>query len=416
MRGNPTIVLAALTLAAFFAACEDNSYTPPPSPPPPPPPQTRLSVSGNIFNDAADWMVTARTIGGELVGTDSYIGYDQYYISKEGKVVPAESVEVTLTGGSYHEPADNTTVTVLDTNTVMTSYQLVTNITMEADIGFLSTVATGLAQYNYANGIEGEYAAYIYAPQDIEAFVGFNILTSDFVDTTDSNIEFTTLSDAVKHSLFHAAISQMTLDWSMEAGNASRVRPYTTVDFMTLAYQDIKADGLLDGIGEGGALLVLGQKAIDANTYRHDLALALFKYQENANNQTGFSKPELLDFAVSINDSTADLLGGAGVIEIDEGGPVISNYMPEDGGTITSFDTFSAHVYDPTGIYVVTWLIDDVEYAGNSSSILPIVFEPSYGFNSIYWNDGTHFLTIEVENVNGSVSRITHTVTFDNTP
>ncbi|MDH5327642.1 MAG: hypothetical protein OEY58_19485 [Gammaproteobacteria bacterium] len=212
----------------------------------------------------------------------------------------------------------------------------------------------------------------------------------------------------------------MTLDWSIEAGQGSRARPYTSIDFINNAYDDIVSDGLLDGLSAGGVQLMIGNQSIDANTYHHDIAVVLMRHVDNTRNQTGFTREQMLPAALVFNGATDAVYAGVAPIDIDEDGAVITNFTPAENSTVSGDAMFSVDLYCTTGVQQAEFFIDNVHY---SYSFIPISLPPDITATKQFYvplfqsagTSGLHTLRVEATCVGGTVtSQTNNNVTFDN--
>lgn len=326
-------------------------------------------------------------------------------------------VKLVLRGGSYVEEADGVLITLDDTHRLFAVDQFPTGTSAAMNITFLTTIAAGYAEYRVSQG-DDVTLAIRNANSLVNDLVGFNILTTDPKDVMSADNATTVVSDNIKYGFYAAGISQWTKDTGIKnMSSVLREAPYNSISFIQIAYRDIKADGKLDGFDENGVLF-FGITMVDSNTYRHGIAKSILAMAVNSLQLTGLNQENLLPFSVLINDSTNPLFDNTTpIIPIDEGGPIIKNFLPADGTVILGDSQLSAEIEDIVGIPVgatgiVEFLIDDVHYSYSgghtpASNFTISVFQAAGTM-------GTHTLTIKVKNNVGSVSTQTNTVTFDN--
>ncbi|MEK6748962.1 MAG: Ig-like domain-containing protein, partial [Pseudomonadota bacterium] len=135
-------------------------------------------------------------------------------------------------------------------------------------------LGVGLIQNGVANGATVS-AAYAQTATDLAAIYGFDVLTTVPADPGALNLTNPPLSKEVRYALLLAGLS----DWTAQVGSRNGTAPHSTYTSVSAAqkfYLDTLADGLLDGMAlnanNQSQALMLGSVAIDANSYRHEIA------------------------------------------------------------------------------------------------------------------------------------------------
>ncbi|MDH5327025.1 MAG: hypothetical protein OEZ68_21410 [Gammaproteobacteria bacterium] len=396
-------------------------------------PPEMVVVSGFMPYSMQGWEAIGRLEEGFIFGTDSYdsTAPDPYY--RLGNYIGNSasrpfSLFIETTGGSYTEPADGTVVSMGagDALRGVTAFLTDADVTLDVHLSYYTTIAEGFVKYQMAiadlMGFRVDSELFVSRSNaELSYLARFDVLSTKYQDTTDNSQVFThPMNSETNLGLLLAGISQMTLDWSVEAGQVSRARPYTSIDFINVAYEDIAYDGVLDGKGPSSIQLSVGIKTIDSNTYRHDIAVALMRYVDNARNQTGFTREQMLSAALRQNYSTHMMYGGYPPIDLYEGGATIRNFMPARDSTVSGDSSFSVDLYCTTGLDQVEFFIDDVHYSYGS---VPVSKPINLTSTSLFYapdfqpagTSGIHTVKVEATCVGGTVTSRTNTnVTFDN--
>jgi hypothetical protein len=222
------------------------------------------------------------------------------------------------------------------------------------------------------------------------------------------------IDDSVKGSLFSAAVSQFVEDrididgyTGMQTGGS-----YSSIAFSQLLYQDVLADGKLDGQGSTGQLS-FGALNIESNTYRDGLALAMVGFVRSSDNRSGIAVSNMLDYATHLsavqNNDTAVLFSNQSPEPISGIEPTISNLAPEDQEPAYGMTQFTFDVMDFAGIQSVEFTF------GNNPTETTSNFEnPAFTVDTTQYADGTYPVVIEATNLSGNTATETIDVIVSN--
>lgn len=353
---------------------------------------------GNIINASIVKYPSEYVSDLSIVGN----GNEYYYSTTYSNLAISSSVLTYLvsTNIQYSEPfAGDVTTGIIDS--ARNAYLNSENNFAVSNINYLTTISAALSMF-YAKTRADEFAVNL-ANSEINDLYGFDV----------SKVEYTVDPDKLKNSsvllknyLINTAISALSY------GELTQQRISSSFDFIEVVKQDVSSDGLLDGIGDFGAI-TFNNVQVTSNTYRHELAKKILSLSEYNGLPFMLSKVELLPIAISINDNKNSIYGADAIIVIDEGGPTIESFTPLDGSTITGDNTMAATATDITGIKDAEFFIDGVHYSYTSTTA-----DIKTNFTvSLFQTKGTigqHTITVEVLNNYGTKTSQTNTLFFDN--
>lgn len=393
-----TRIMLALVLGTVTTACGNTSSAPPE--------RATAAVSGVVFQGpVAGATVRAYSYADGRKGAE----LAQALTDASGRYafsgsLPSGVVLLEVTGGTYREEASARDITV-GTDVPLRSLIRVGSNT-GGTIGTYTTFGAALADYLASRGRSLE-SAIDEAYTAINAAVGVDVRSTAPLDVTDV-ANAGGLTPAHEYGFFEAALSQ----WTADAGIQNNVTPhtlYTSSSMLTLAFDDLRSDGVLDGRGSNGAQR-LGSVALSTDTYRHELALALLRFARSGANRTGLTSDQLLRAANRWNDSRAALFGDAAVRPISSAAPTVTNLAPVANTYVRGRFSASARVDDVVGLTTVSFGID-----GSAVANAADVQQPRVDIDSSTYSDGARTLYVEARNMVGGVTRAEHRINIDNT-
>lgn len=395
--------LSALALLiASIAGCGSSTS-------PPPPERPTASLSGVVFQGPIAG-ATVRAYGytdgrrGTELGQALTDASGRYTISGS---IPAGVVLLEANGGTYREEATGRDVTVGPSVPLRTLVRVTPGVDAGGTIGTYTTLAAGLAEYLAGRGRTIE-AATDEAYATINNALGLDARATMPLDITNVANATGAVTAAHEYGFFEAALSQ----WTADAGARTGTTPHTvhtSSSLLTLAYDDIRSDGILDGRGSAGAQQ-LGSLALGTDSYRHELALALLRIARSSVNQTGLTADRLLRAANRWNDSTAAMFGDAAVRPISSAAPTLANLRPAADSRLRGSFTLTVQADDVLGVTQVSFGIDGTAVANAGD-----VQQPSAEINGAAYGDGAHTVYAEARNLVGGIARLEHRIYLDNT-
>lgn len=389
-----------LTLLAL-AGCGSTSSTPPERP--------SGAIEGTVFAAPVSGATVRAYVyrdgrKGELLGEALTDAGGRYAIDVK---TPDGVVLLEASGGVYREEASGRDVT-LPAQPLLRSLVRYANSGPAAgsSITTFTTLATGLAEHLMSRG----QAAQAAMDQAFAAFndaLGLDVRAATPLDITDV-ANATSLTSGHEYGFYEAAISQ----WTADAGTQNGVAPHSThtsASFAALGYDDIRADGLLDGRA-GGSAVSMGAVPLTTDAYRLELALALLRVAGSSANRTGLSVEQVLPAANRLNESTAAMFGGAEVTPLSEVGPTLSTLRPAADARVRAVATASVAAVDPIGLTEVIFALD-----GQTVGAAADLSNPRLEIDTRAYADGPHQLRAQARNLAGGTAELEHTVIFDNT-
>lgn len=310
---------------------------------------------------------------------------------------PDQPILIEASGGSYTEEATGVNVNLRGGQVIRAVGVYTSGATHSFNVTYLTNLAAGLAQHLISTGQEASVAISA-ANTNISNVAGFNIHITTPLNPTDPANIAASMTDPHKYGFLAAGISELT--GFISTRNSLPIHElFNSISFANQAYNDIAADGMLDGRGPGGTPIAEGVFPLNASVYRHDVAVNFLNFARNINNQTRLTAAQVLSAAKSFNDSTNSIFGSEAVIPIDGNGPIISNVSPANGSRVFGTINIRASVIDVVGLVQVEFLIDGahVAFATNLAA-------PSTVFNTSILTDAVHTISVRAVNSLGTTT------------
>ena len=344
---------------------------------------------------------------GALLGQTTSDGNGLYSLSLQ---VESRPVLVEITGGYYIEEAGvggfGTQVSLSNGQKLTALANYTTGLPLKVAVTTYSHLAAGLSAFQISKGT-AVATAINNANTRASNLAGVNILTTTPKEITDVSNASATLTPELKYGFLAGAISMWTLN-NTPSTAAPRTPPYTSIDFAQLLYQDIAADGLLDGIGldsaGAAAQLSFGTTPLGVNVYRKGLGVSLVQMAAHPNNKTGIDAPHVLSFAQNYVGNTDAMFGN-----------VAPNPIPDPVVTITSNawvnkpSNVVAAIQDVFGIRSTDFIVDNATVATSASSNPTQTFQ----FDISKYTEGVHNVSIRVINLAGQTTTTTISIGVD---
>lgn len=400
MRAPTAIALTAMLLSA----CPSDSVDVPPQRPAGA--ITGAAVDGVILDgDVGVYSFDAGTRGARLGGgkTDSDGRYGIDIVAPSGPVL------IEVTGGTYIEEASGKNVTLQDGQVLRSVAMYESGQPLQVTISPLTHVAAALAEYRVARGTTVATAVND-AIADVSAAFGVNVRDVLPNVITDARNVTTQMSDGHFYGFVLAGLS----DWTRVASERNNVEAHTTYTSMAFAqtmYQDIRADGALDGRGvdrNGNPIsLAVGSVPLDADIYRVSLAQHMMAMAASDQNRTGLDGDALRDRALRLAQDDSGVFGGEPSGFGDGTGPVVTGVDPE-GQFYSGVFTFRVRVEG-----VVTRVDFDIDGAALGQAADPS--QPEIRIDSRGYADGEHTIGVTASDGLGNDTRGEFLIRIDNT-
>ena len=274
-----------------------------------------------------------------------------------------------------------------------------------------SHIAAGLAQYQIGKGI-AVAAAIDDANKQLSTFVGVDILSTTPLQITDIANLSVAFTPELKYGFMAGGISMWVKN------NAPN---YTSIKFAQLAYNDISADGFLDGMGlasnKSAIQLSLGTKTVKTNDYRYGIASNMVTMSHDINNKTGINAGAVYDYAKNIATNVAPMFNK--VVPQQFQLPNITNLSISMGVWYKKNVNVTATNVGSIGMSSSEWFMDKKSIGSvsldttlpNASGGYPI----SFSLATNLYPDGKHTVDIRTTDWAGFVSTSSTDIYIDNT-
>lgn len=404
--------LLILALSLVLVACgggggaSGSSSTPPPIP--------FGSVSGSTF----DALIVGGTVSvydfstgakGALLGKATSDASGKYSVAVQ---VETQPLLIEVIGGTYVEEAGAKAQVALEPNHKLRA--LINYSTGSATHAALTTythLAAGLAEYEISRGT-AVAAAIDDANQRISTLAGINIQTISPLLIADAGNSSTTLSPELKYGMLAGAISMWTYNHAPSSVASPHLLPYTSIDFAQLLYQDVSADGLLDGVGRDStgavAQLSFGTTTLGVDVYRLGLGASMLQMASDRNNLTGLGGASVLSFAQKYVGNTDGMFNNVAPIALTA--PVASIGSPAANARVSGTMNVAAAIQSIVGLSKVELLVDGTVAVTASTNLTA----PSLQLGTTAYADGVHSIEVRATDWGGQVTNSTVQVLIDN--
>lgn len=325
---------------------------------------------------------------------------------------PSQPILIEIRGGSYVEDATATPVSLVDGLVLRAIARYTSGEAMDDRmVTPLTHLAAGLAEYKIVHGVSPDQAL-TDATAEINNLFGIDTGATLPLDITDPSNALSALNDNALYGFYLAGLSS----WSAWASNENTA-PHSTYSSIALAqilYNDIRSDGVFDGMGynvDGTALMPLafGRVAIDANSYRSAFSLHMLAIANSEKNNTGLGLDALLTAAQVMASQSSSLLGTSAPFSIDNQAPELT-ITPPTGEYHSGDYSFAIGIGGFLGAEHLSVFIDGDLYTERLNPV-----NPSIIIDSTTYADGKHTVLATAIDALGNEASSSFTVQFDNT-
>lgn len=360
--------------------------------------------NGGINGVAHDGVLNGSTITVRSYTTGAVLGTGTTDVNGNYSVA-IQTEEPTLLieagAGFYVEESSGTSVNLAPDQklrAVINNYSVNSNV--KVSITPFTNLAAGLALYRVNHGMSAS-AAIATANRDVSSMLGFDIINTVPRDITNSANVAVYTSDEYSYGFMCAAISSWTKYASEKSGE---LEPATvnSISFAQIMYNDISADGLLDGVGfDPNKQLVnlsLGAVTVDVNVYRYALAAHLIKMVNSDKNKTHLTESKLLPYATTYAGNTSALFGSATPLGFSNGGrPSVLITSPAPDAVLSGIVQVTATASSQGTIDTATLKLDHVASGGTPvTAIAPNPNAPTFSINIGMGNPNPNSLSVTV--------------------
>lgn len=366
------------------------------------------TFDGLIINGTVSVYDFSTGTKGALLGQATTDGLGLYSLSLQ---VESRPVLIEVGGGYYVEEAGSNANIALSSNHKLSAVaNYATGTPLKVAVTTYSHLAAGLAAYQIGQGV-AVATAINNANLRTSSLVGVNILTTTPKEITNMTNASATLTPELRYGFLAGAISMWTYNHAPSAP-ARHLPPYTSIDFAQLLYQDITADGLLDGVGRdsGGNLspLSFGTTPLGVDAYRLGIGSGIVQIAAHANNRTGLTPTQVLAFAQSYISNTDAFFNAVPVASFAP--PVPSFTSPATNAWARRSITVTASATSQFGLQSAEFFVDGV-----SAGVAPSATSPSFTLNTSLLTDGAHTISLKSVDLAGLSSTTSIQSKVDNT-
>ncbi|MCC6805799.1 MAG: hypothetical protein IT381_00115 [Deltaproteobacteria bacterium] len=219
------------------------------------------------------------------------------------------------------------------------------------------------------------------------------------------------LSSGAVHGFLTTAVAAMGNELSRRLRLTEGIRLNTVSTTMMLA--DDLCDGVFDGVGKSGKIIIVDEEALDLEASRLFLAGALGTFMTSDKNRSGLALSDLTALINAVASDTSILYGLKPSIAVSEGdGPKITLTGPISGNTLRDQVVISGKAESPSGVAGVEIFLDDNKMSGGDRQS---VSEVTWALTSEL-TDGFHVVKVTARDSAGKHSSLTVTFQSDKTP
>ncbi len=311
--------------------------------------------------------VTASKLRGDLTPGDTLATATTDDSGFFGLTLPPYNGDILLvaTGGSYAEealPLDDDSKPrrlTLDRELLGVALDVHTGQPATANLTPISLLAVHLARFHVASRHEDAHSALVDAFTHLNAHFGNGpgvtpvLDWQTFVPAAPEDGSGVQLIPADRANLILAGLSQLALDVSVEAG----LSPGGKVNGLSLVSalgDDLEADGVFDGIGATGPLMLPADTGIasakpvplDGSTVRLALAAAIADFVTSPQNSSGLTVPDVGGLVATLSANADPYLFGTPGTTFDVSPPSVSIVTPPPPYTNQPTVSFSIRADD----------------------------------------------------------------------
>lgn len=342
---------------------------------------------------------------GDLLGTATTDEEGYYSLEIQAADQP---VLLVSEGGYYVEEASNVTVNIKTSQKLYAVTHFQSGKPLNVMVTPYTTLAYGLTQHYLEEGENAENAI----TKGLSAMTGLldvNVLEDKPLNITDPSNASAILSDGLLYGFYTAALSS----WTKEISEENGVNPhthYTSIQLTQLMYEDVVADGSLDGLGADGQPISMGTTLLSAEVYRQKIGLHLINAASADYNESGLTVEDILGSAEVFSQRVNGIFP-SDPLPLDNTPPKV--YQIEAAGQIFAGTVdYEFEVEDIVGIETIEVSISGKSlgsYEPNESGVVSVVI------NTNMLEDGEHTISIVSTDTLGNFGTSEQTILINNT-
>ncbi len=383
-RGTPGIIISTATLSGFVDLG----------------PVSDIEVKAFFEDESGDMILIGKAVTSE--------GHYSIPIELKDNVI-----YLSASGGTYQESSSGEWI-YISSNYELKQIVLWSNgVDQIAHINLYTTIATGKSEYLISAGQEITEAL-ISAKSSIVAYVGSDPdVTTHLYPSDETSAGFDTTSLELMIGMRTTVTSDLIGGVNIFNGFPEH-SIFTTIDYINLAYNDVRFDGYLDGFGYRGTSdvgeLFLGKTKINEDFYRVLIARKTIDFIKSGRNKSDVNFTGYRNEANRISSFKGTLFKNVAQVSIDPEPPSVewnvntNEVMRGDKQFIISADDNTAveSVILSIGETVIhEWDIDKLS-------------DEQLTWDSSSYEDGIHTISIDVTDILGNVTHLSETTFIQN--
>ena len=402
------IIMLSLLLAIVLTGCGGGSELPPLRP------QGEVSgvVADGSFKNSS---IRIFSISGDESGAKKVAMLGETTLNEDGGYsvsirAKSQAILVEISGGSYVEQSSGREISLKESEILRAVAFYKSGESQTVMVSPITHVISGYAMFKISNGVDPALAT-SEASLVISDILGFNAIITHSLSIRDGKNQIEELTHESMYGFFLAAISGWT-EWVSSQHETVSHFTYNSIGVSQLFYDDIEADGFLDGRSRKESEvkeLFYGQIKIDQDVYRISFAQYMLAIANRPDNKTAIKANSLLDYAHDIATNRSPIFGGQEPGDFQEAVPPIYALEEERIHKNGQFH-FAATVGGVVGAETVEFYIDET-YVGVADDPL----RPFIDIDTSAYQDGLHQIKVVAINVFGKTGEANFTYQFDNT-
>ena len=357
-----------------------------------------IKVSAYYLNEEGGRVLVAQT-------TADVNGDYKLEVNEESKVIYLSAFD-----GTYRESSSQEWVYIPNTSELKQAVDWVNGETIETNINMFTTIAIGKMEYLMSTG-QSERQALEFSKGAVEAFLNVDQNSIDaiypFETAAESlSVESDELMLGMRTSITSDLLGQVNIDNGFPEHSI-----FTTIKFAKTAYDDVRADGYLDGIGYRGdgtesGPLFFGTEEVNEDFYRLDVARQTLDFIFGDRNKSAVNFFDYRAEAARISSFKGSLFKTVAGEDIDPELPTAS-WNVTDNEVLHGDKNFILSADDNIAIDYITLNIADYEIKRWDREALNNV---SYVWDSAAYPDGIVDMTFVVVDILGNQTTLTKQV------
>ncbi len=324
---------------------------------------------------------------------------------------PDQPVLLEIDSGIYVEEASGSSVSLREGDTLKALFFYKSSESHRVNVTPYTFLATGLAEFYLTDGFSVEQAM-TQAATEVSSIFGLDVHATTPLAINRAYDPPPILDDSSLYGFLLAGLSGFTQMVALQNEGAVH-GDYPTIELVRLMYEDIRSDGVLDGVSVVEAesvQLSIGGVPLNEKAYRNTMPQQVLTMANSSANQTGITPDDLLNAVTAVSTSSSGLIPGSqSVPSLDITGPIIT--AVESSEPQSQLINFSVTLEDESEIAEVRFDLNGVDLGAPADLAAPEIV-----FDSRTVSDGVHRIGVKAEDSVGNFSYKSFSIVIDNSP